>query len=62
MLFYIFALLRAKLRRVFYISKFWSSENKEMLTFPLLSRDKIRPKVKLSNQKLVKERRCYFAA
>ena len=42
-------------------SKFWSSKYKEILAFHLLSRDSIRPRVKLSNQKLVKERLCYYS-
>ena len=48
--------MAAKITTFHETSKFWSSKYKEMLIFPLLSRDKIRPQVKYFYQKLVKER------
>ncbi len=36
----------AKIHTLFETTKFWSSKCREKLVFPLLSRDKIRPKVK----------------
>ena len=36
----------AKIQTLFETTKFWSSKCREKLVFPLLSRDKIRPKVK----------------
>ena len=47
----LFNYLETKVRLSEWKCKFWSSENKEMLAFHLLSRDKIRPKVKFI---------CYF--
>ena len=36
----------AKIQTLIETTKFWSSKCREKLVFPLLSRDKIRPKVK----------------